>query len=118
MIVLMHKDASADQVDAVIQAISARNLRAISMPGGDHVAIGIPSAISPDLRPQLADALSTLPGVVNVVHVSRPYKLASREFHRASTVVTVRGVEIGGPSCVLMAGPCAVESRDQIFAAA
>jgi 3-deoxy-7-phosphoheptulonate synthase len=118
MIVLMHKDATAEQVESVMDSIQAQGLRALNLPGGDHVAIGIASAIPPDLREPLADALAGLPGVDHVVHVSRPYKLASREFHAAQTQVKVRGVEFGGSACVIIAGPCAVENREQIFAAA
>jgi 3-deoxy-7-phosphoheptulonate synthase len=118
MIVLMQKDATAAEAESVVTAISGRGLRAVSMPGGDHLAIGIASAIPPEAREELAGAMAVLPGVSHVVHVSRPYKLASREFQAAPTVVTVRGVAIGGPGCVVMAGPCAVESREQIFAAA
>jgi 3-deoxy-7-phosphoheptulonate synthase len=118
MIVLMQKGASDEETAAVLRAIGARGLRALNMPGGEHVAIGIASAIAPDLREELAGTLGVLPGVSHVVHVSRPYKLASREFHAAPTVVGVRDVEIGGPECIVMAGPCAVESREQIFAAA
>jgi 3-deoxy-7-phosphoheptulonate synthase len=118
MIVLMHKGATAEQAESVIETISARGLRALNLPGGEHVAIGIASAIPTETREELAGSLSVLPGVSHVVHVSRPYKLASREFHAAQTLVKVRDVEIGGESCVIMAGPCAVEGRDQIFRAA
>jgi 3-deoxy-7-phosphoheptulonate synthase len=118
MIVLMQADAATEQVEGVIEVIEARGLRALNLPGGEHVAIGIASAIPPEMREGLANRLTSLPGVDHVVHVSRPYKLASREFHRASTVVDVCGVRIGGPECVVIAGPCAVESRDQVFAAA
>lgn len=51
----------------------------------------------------------------HVVQISRPYKLASREFHRTDTVVQIKGVQIGGPQCVVMAGPCSIESREQLF---
>ena len=115
MIVLMHAEATAAQTAGVIEAIEARGLRALPMPGGEHTAIGIPSAIPPEMRDGLAGLISTMPGVDHVVHVSRPYKLASREFHPASTVVQVGGAEIGGAACVVMAGPCAVESREQII---
>lgn len=115
MIILMDKEATSEQIRAVMDAITARGLRALSLPGSDHVAIGIASAISPELRPELFDSLNAMPGVNHVVHVSRPYKLASREFHSASSIVRVKTVEIGGDACVLIAGPCAVENRDQIF---
>src|SRR5436305_959257 len=118
MIVLMQKDATARQTESVVEAISSRGLRPLSLPGGEHVAIGIASVIPPDTREELGGMLSVLPGVSHVVHVSRPYKLASREFQAAQTVVKVGGVEFGGRDCVVIAGPCAVESRDQIFASA
>jgi 3-deoxy-7-phosphoheptulonate synthase len=118
MLVLMHKEATPEQTAAVIEVIEGRGLAALSMPGGTHTAIGIPSAIPPEMREWLASSLAVMAGVDHIVHVSRPFKLASREFHSASTIVSVKGVEIGGPACVVMAGPCAVESHDQIFAAA
>lgn len=118
MIVLMHRDATSTQIACVVELIESHGLRAQEMPGGDHIAVGIPSAIPPELRPSLADSLSALPSVSNVVHVSRPYKLASREFHPMSTIVRVRDVEIGGREPVIIAGPCAIESREQIMAAA
>src|SRR5262245_9218659 len=114
MIVLMQADASPEQTAGVIGAIEARGLRALSMPGGNTTAIGIPSAIPPEMREGLANYLGTMPGVDHIVHVSRPYKLASREFHPQTTIVDVAGVQIGGNGCVIMAGPCAVENRDQI----
>src|SRR5215467_3547787 len=118
MLVLMHAEATPEQAAAVIEVIEGRGLKALSMPGGTHTAIGIPSAIPPDMREWLANSLAIMAGVDHIVHVSRPFKLASREFHSASTIVKVREVEIGGQACVIMAGPCAVESRQQIFAAA
>lgn len=118
MLVLMHAEATPEQAAAVIEVIEGRGLKALSMPGGTHTAIGIPSAIPPDMREWLASSLAIMAGVDHIVHVSRPFKLASREFHAAPTIVKVRDVEIGGQNCVMMAGPCAVESRDQIFAAA
>ncbi|MCX6381170.1 MAG: 3-deoxy-7-phosphoheptulonate synthase [Armatimonadetes bacterium] len=87
----------------------------IRLPGDDHVAIGVASAISPDLRPHLTEALSLLPGVESVVQISRPFKLASREFRKVDTVFTLKGVTIGGNQCVITGGPCSVESREQIF---
>lgn len=98
--------------------IRSYQMQALRLPGDDHIAIGVASAIPPDVRPQLYDALCVLAGVDHVVHISRPYKLASREFRRVSTVVTIKGVEIGGTQCVAMAGPCSIESREQIYEAA
>jgi len=118
MMVLMHADASAHQIDAVIETITAHKMQALRLPGDEHVAIGIASAIPPDLRSRLFDALSSLSAVANVVHISRPYKLASREFRSVDTTFDLRGVTFGGKQCVVIAGPCSVESREQIFASA
>ena len=118
MMVLMNADASLEQVDEVIARIELHKMQALRLPGDEHTAIGVASAIPPDLRDPLTLALASLPGVDHVVQISRPYKLASREFHRVDTVIDIKGVQIGGPKCVIMAGPCSVESREQIFAAA
>lgn len=118
MMVLMDAAATAKQVQDVVQCIEAHEMQALRLPGDEHVAIGIPSAIPPTLRDPLTQKLSALPGVDHVVQISRPYKLASREFRRVDTVINIKGVEIGGPRCVVMAGPCSVENREQIFDAA
>lgn len=116
--VLMHADATAEQIDEVMARITAHKMKALRLPGGEHIAIGVASAIPPDLREPLTQALSILPGVDRVVQISRPYKLASREFHRTDTVVCIKDVEIGGPQCIVMAGPCSIENREQLFTAA
>jgi len=118
MMVLMGADATPEQVDDVMAQIVAQRLQALRLPGDEHIAIGVASAIPPEQRDSLYQLLSSLPGVDHVVHISRPYKLASREFHRVDTVVNVKGVEIGGTRCVVMAGPCSIESREQLFATA
>jgi len=118
MMILMKPGASDTEIDEVVAQIDAHNLQAVRMPGDMHVAVGVASAIPPDLREPLFQALNSLPGVDHVVHISRPYKLASREFHSQDTVIDIKGIAIGGHTCVVMAGPCSIESRDQIFAAA
>src|SRR4051812_43719202 len=117
MMVLMNADATSEQIDEVMARIAAHKMQALRLPGDEHIAIGVASAIPPDLRGPLTEALSTLPGVDHVVQISRPYKLASREFHRVDTVVRIKDVEIGGSACVAMAGPCSIENRAQIVAA-
>src|SRR2546423_1625477 len=98
MIVLMQADATRAQIDDMIALIESRGWSTLARPAGEHTAIGIPSAIPPDLRQNLADSLSILAGVDHIVHVSRPYKLVSREFHSAPTIIKVKDVEIGGPA--------------------
>jgi len=118
MMVLMKREATEAQIQAVCEAIHAHGLQALVLPGGQRVAIGIPSAIPPELRPVLDQHLSAMDGVDQVIHITRPYKLASRDFHPHDTVVRVGCVEIGGGRFAVMAGPCAVESYEQLSEAA
>ncbi len=118
MIVVMAVLASEAEIQQVVTAIETQSLHPLIMPGGERVAIGIPSAIPPEVREDLAQTLGSLPGVDHVAHVSRPYKLASREFHPADTVVEVKGVPFGGPQIQVMTGPCSVESYEQMATAA
>ncbi|MEN6357655.1 MAG: 3-deoxy-7-phosphoheptulonate synthase [Armatimonadota bacterium] len=118
MIVAMKSGASKSEIEAVVDRISTYKLKPKSMPGGERTAIGIASAIPPDLRDALTSILESMPGVDHVTQVTRAYKCASREFHPADTVVTVKGVSIGSKEVIVAAGPCAIESRDQLMAAA
>ena len=92
MIVVMAVSASTTEIQQVVSTIENQGMRALIMPGGERVAIGIPSAIPPETRELLAQNLGGLHGVEHVAHVSRPYKLASREFHRADTVIAIQEV--------------------------
>ncbi|MCS7208460.1 MAG: 3-deoxy-7-phosphoheptulonate synthase [Fimbriimonadales bacterium] len=118
MMILMKREATEEQIQAVCDAIHEHGLRSLVLPGGQRVAVGIPSAIPPELRPVLDQHLSAMDGVDQVIHITRPYKLASRDFHPHDTVVRMGRVEIGGGRFVVMAGPCAVESYEQLSEAA
>ncbi len=118
MIVVMQVAASESDIALVRQTIEGRSLKALVMPGGERIAIGIPSAIPPEERDDLAAALSALARVDHVAHVTRPYKLASREFHAASTRIEIGRLSVGGTELQVMAGPCAVEGEAQIQSAA
>lgn len=118
MIVAMKNAATNAEVREVVERISSYGLNALDLPGGERHAIGIASAIPPDLRETLAEVIGSMSGVDHVTHVSRKYKLTSREFHAADTVISIKGVEIGGKEVIVAAGPCAIESRDQLFEAA
>src|SRR5690606_22150988 len=65
-----------------------------------------------------ASRIKLLPGVRDVIRVTAPYKLVSREYREANTILDINGVRIGGDSIVVMAGPCSVESREQLFTTA
>lgn len=118
MMIAMRANATPEQIEAVMQRIRDEGLRPLNLPGGERTAIGIASAIPVELREPLAASLELMPGVDHVTHISRPYKLASREFIAQSTVFDVRGVRFGGAEVIIMAGPCAVESEAQLRAAA
>jgi len=110
MLIVMDAHATSQQVDHVCQEIAGMGLIPHPMPGAQRTAIGITgnkSAVD-------ASRLEQMPGVVQVIHVTAPYKLVSREFHEQDTLVDVNGVKVGGDNFVIMAGPCAVESADQI----
>jgi len=118
MMIVMRAGASDEQIAAVIRRIEAEGLTALNLPGGERTAIGIASAIPVEVRETLAAALEVMPGVDHVTHISRPYKIASREFFREDTVFDIGGVTFGTGRIVIMAGPCAVESEAQLRRAA
>lgn len=109
----MRLGATPTQIDQVCDVIRQYGVDPLVLPGEDRVAIGIPAALTSDQRTNLETALGSLDGVSKVTQTSRPYKLASLEFHPERTVVDVKGVRIGGGEFVVMGGPCSVESMDQ-----
>lgn len=118
MIVAMKADATAQEIERVIERIAGYDLSALRLPGGERTAIGIASGIPGGLREPLTEILEAMPGVDHVTQVSRTYKLASREFHSTDTVISIKGVDIGGRNVIIAAGPCAIENRDQLMSAA
>ncbi|MBJ6724671.1 3-deoxy-7-phosphoheptulonate synthase [Geomesophilobacter sediminis] len=112
MLIVMGYKAKKSDVDAVVKVVQAMGLRAEPIPGGERTAIGVLGNTG-----YVDDSLiRDLPGVQEVIHVSKPYKLVSRAFHPQASVVTVGGVRIGeGERPVVTAGPCAVESEEQII---
>jgi 3-deoxy-7-phosphoheptulonate synthase len=118
MIIVMKIGATAAQVDAVADAIRQYHVEPLVLPGEDRTAIGIPAALGTDAKTNLEAEIGAMEGVSKVTQTSHPYKLASREFHPADTVVQVRDVTLGGGAFVVMGGPCSVESPEQFRAAA
>ena len=115
MLVVMQHGATAEQVNGVVRAIEAMGYQARPMPGAQRTAVGL---VGNDGRVD-ASRIEALPGVLEVIHVSQPYKQVSREWRPESTVVTIApGVQFGANAVVLIAGPCSVESERQIVAAA
>jgi 3-deoxy-7-phosphoheptulonate synthase len=109
VLVVMRKDATAEQIRGVQDAIEARGYKAHPIPGAQRTAIGVTG----NKGALEAPALEGLPGVLEVIPVTHAYKLVSREVKSEDTIVHVGAVAVGGPELVLVAGPCAVESVEQ-----
>ena len=114
MLVVMHASATAEDVARVCSRIESLGYRPHVMPGAERTAIGITGNHGPVPPEHFED----LPGVVEAIPVSKPYKLVSREIKPDNSIVQVGDAAIGGEDITLCAGPCSVESRDQILAAA
>jgi len=112
VLIVMHHKAQKKQIDAIIQAVENMGFKAAPIPGSERTAIGVLGN-----KGYVDDStIRDLPGVQEVIHVSKPYKLVSRDFHPRGTLVKVGGVVIGeGERPVMVAGPCAVESEEQIL---
>jgi 3-deoxy-7-phosphoheptulonate synthase len=113
MLVVMQAQATEEQVRAVCQKIESLGYRAHSIPGAQRTAIGI-TGNQGEVEP---GALEEMSGVQEVIRVSKPYKLVSRDTKPDNTVIKFPGssVTIGGSGLAIVAGPCAIESRDQAF---
>jgi len=109
MLIVMDSEATSEQVRRVVETVREMGLQAHPIPGAQRTAIGI-TGNRGTVEPT---AFENLPGVLEVIPVSAPYKLVSREAKRENTVVSVGGVPVGGSRLAVVAGPCAVESRTQ-----
>ncbi|TMB91964.1 MAG: 3-deoxy-7-phosphoheptulonate synthase [Chloroflexi bacterium] len=110
----MNVNATDEEVAGVLRHVRERGFEPIELPGADRLAIGVLGSNPGSIR----DAIVDLPGVVEAIPVSKPYKQVTREWHPESTVVDVSGVCIGDGSFTVMAGPCAVENREQMLSTA
>ncbi len=114
MLIVMKPGATAREVDAVVHVIEAIGFRAHPMPGATRTAVGITGNQGPvDGR-----RFENLDGVAEVIRVTKPYKLITLDLRPEKTVVCVNGATIGGGELAIIAGPCAIESREQAFAVA
>ena len=115
MIVEMRRGATQAQIDAVVARAQHYGLETQLNIGTDKVVIAL---LGSDTGRIPTESFEVLPGVEAVTRIMRPYKLASREFRDEDSLVRIRDIVIGGPRVVIMAGPCAVESREQLLATA
>ena len=110
----MNKTATPEQVERVVHQIEALNFKAHLSEGETATVIGVigPNAI------EIKDSLVHLDGVAQIIPITKPFKLSGREWHPDDSVYKIGDVEIGGDSVFVMAGPCAVESREQLMSTA
>jgi len=109
MLVIMNATATDGQINRVKERIREFGYTPHNIPGRTRLAIGITGNRNAEDRIYIEG----LPGVLQVIPVTKPYKLASREVHPENTVIDVEGVQFGDGNVVMIAGPCAVENRDQ-----
>jgi len=111
MIVIMKREASAQEIAQVITRIEGKGLKTHLSQGEERTIIGVVG----DERPLDPNQFEVMDGVERVLPVLRPYKLASREMRPQDSVVALNGTKAGGPRIAIIAGPCSVESRDQLL---
>ncbi|HTO86011.1 MAG TPA: 3-deoxy-7-phosphoheptulonate synthase [Thermoanaerobaculia bacterium] len=109
MLIVMDAAATPEEVRRVVETVVRLGLEAHPIPGAQRTAIGI-TGNRGTVEPA---AFENLPGVLEVIPVTAPYKLVSREAKRENTVVSIGGVPVGGTKLAVVAGPCAVESETQ-----
>ncbi|MFQ5413109.1 MAG: 3-deoxy-7-phosphoheptulonate synthase, partial [Phycisphaerae bacterium] len=111
MIVVMKSGVADDDVQGVVDRISELGFVPHPSKGEFRTIVGAIGKRTPQTQQQLEQ----LPGVDQVIVVTQPYKLASREFHEADTILDIKGIRVGGPHVNVIAGPCAIESREILF---
>lgn len=111
MIVVMSQDASREQIEAVLRKIEEFGLKTHPIYGVQKTVIGVIG----DDKTKVVETMAGYPGVERIIPILKPYKFASRETHPQDTVIEIGGVKVGGEKLAIMAGPCAVEGREQIL---
>lgn len=114
MLIVMKSDATSSDIEQVLQTIEALGFRGHAMPGENRTAIGVtgnPGAIDPA-------HFENLPGVADAIRVTQPYKLISRDLRPEKSIVKVGTATVGGGNLAIIAGPCALENREQVFTTA
>src|SRR5216684_1014329 len=111
MVIVMEKHAADEKIERVVAELSSRGFDVHRSTGADQTVLGVVGNVA-EIDPREFELFD---GVQEVVRVSEPYKLTSKTWKRERTVVTARGVAIGGDEVVVMAGPCTIESETQLF---
>ncbi|MDL1898608.1 3-deoxy-7-phosphoheptulonate synthase, partial [Anaerolineae bacterium CFX7] len=114
MVIIMKHNATAQEIADAMKRVQELGFEPHPIIGEERTIIGVVG----DERPVEPDVFDILDGVERTVRVLHPFKLASREFHPEGSVVRVNGTTLGTNQIVIMAGPCSIESREQLFEAA
>jgi 3-deoxy-7-phosphoheptulonate synthase len=117
MIIVLRPTATDDQVAEINEILTSRGLGVHLSRGVETTIIGVIGALD-EQKTELAGLLNTLDSVDRVVPISKPYKVVARACRPEGTIISVRGVEIGGPRICVMAGPCTIESADMLLSTA
>jgi 3-deoxy-7-phosphoheptulonate synthase len=112
MIVEMKKKAPQEEIDSVVDKARSLGFEVQLNLGTDKTVVAI---LGSNTGKTLVDIFAVLPGVESVTRIMKPYKLSSREFKAENTRISVGGIEIGGDRVVVIAGPCAVETEEQLM---
>jgi 3-deoxy-7-phosphoheptulonate synthase len=115
MIVSMRTGSTKEEIDAVVEKVHSYGWDVQMNIGTERTVVAV---LGSDTGQVSTDVFAVLPGVETVTRIMKPYKLASREVKAEDSLVNVNGIEIGGKRIVVMAGPCAVESEEQLMEAA
>ena len=110
MIIVMGNEVTDEQVGAVVKRLETAGLKANISRGVERTVIG---AIG-DERPLTVEMFTSLPGVESAMHIAKQYKIVSRESHKANTVIDICGIPLGGNQIQVIAGPCSVETQEQM----
>ena len=117
MIIILNAQASDADLDVITEEIQSRGYQAHISRGVERTIVGCVGALEQD-KDSLLDHFASYPYVESVVRILKPYKLVNREFHPEPSRIRLGDVEVGGPALAIMAGPCAVESREQLLESA
>jgi len=114
MVIVMKHHATKDEINGAMQFVESLGFGAHPVYGEERTIIGVVG----DERPVEPETFDLLPGVERTMRILHPFKLASRDFHPDDSIIKINGVSVGGNQVVIMAGPCSVESREQLMATA
>ncbi|MGM0653240.1 MAG: 3-deoxy-7-phosphoheptulonate synthase [Bacillota bacterium] len=114
MIVVMNPGVKEEEVKKITNKLEQMGYGVHLSTGENRTVIGVIG----QRREEAAQAMEAMPEVERVVFITRPFKLAGREFHPDDTIINIEGVSIGGANVIIMAGPCAIENKDQLMQAA